>query len=42
MKVATTISDFRGYTDSCVEAGSQFEGPGFRYLDFNFHMEYYP
>ena len=36
MKVATTISDFRGYTDSCVKSVCQFEGTGFRYLDFGF------
>ena len=42
MKVATTISDFHGYTTSWAEAVQQFEGTGFRYLDFNFHMAYYP
>ena len=36
MKVSTTTSDFRGYTDSCVEAVCQFESTGFRYLDFGF------
>ena len=42
MKVATTISDFQGYTKSWAEAAEQFEGTGFRYLDFNFNSGYYP
>lgn len=42
MKVATTISDFHGYTQSWADAVQQFEGTGFRYLDFNFHSGYYP
>ena len=42
MRVATTIADFGGYTQSWAEAVEQFECTGFRYLDFNFHSGYYP
>ena len=42
MRVATTISDFYGYTNTWADAVSQFAGTGFRYLDFNFHSGYYP
>ena len=42
MRVATTISDLHGYTESWADAVEQFEGTGFRYLDFNFHSGYYP
>ena len=42
MRVATTISDFHGYTNTWSDAVAQFAGTGFRYLDFNFHSGYYP
>lgn len=37
MKLKTTISDFMEYTSSWEDAVRQFEGTGFRYLDFSFY-----
>ena len=42
MKLATTIGDFSHYTSSWEQAIRQFEGTGFRYLDFNFYSVIYP
>ena len=42
MKIATTIGDFRHYTPNWAEAVKQFEGTGFRYLDFDFYSVIYP
>lgn len=39
MKLATTISDFEGYTASWADAVRQFAGTGFRYLDFSFSQK---
>ena len=37
MKLATTIGDFKKYTNTWAEAVRLFEGTGFRYLDFDFY-----
>lgn len=42
MKIATTIGDFKHYTPNWAEAVKQFEGTGFRYLDFDFYSVLYP
>ena len=42
MKLATSISDFAAHTKNWADAVRQFEGTGFRYLDFNFYNVIYP
>ena len=42
MKLATTLADYKGYTANWAEAVREFEGTGFRYLDFDFYSSVYP
>ena len=40
MKLATTTGDFSAYTDSQTEAMGYIRQAGFRYLDYNFGLDY--
>lgn len=40
MKLATTTGDFSRYTEDQAEAVRYIREAGFRYLDYNFHLDY--
>ena len=40
MKLATTTGDFCNYTDSQIEALRLIKESGFKYADYNFHVDY--
>ena len=40
MKLATTTGDFAGYTDSQTDCAKWIAEAGFRYLDYNFGMDF--